>query len=182
MATSKKKRTRRGGKPNQEALAKKEIQVQIVEGLTVDLAKRIIEAIPQSPSNRVACASVGISYRALKAWVVAGTMADAPPELQMFAAEVLKTESAAAQELFREIRQSAMMGGAGIQALVQLLKMRCTHLGEDEDLVSHAEANEHLPARRSALLRRPPPAMVEDLQGAGWYRLTPEEREKLGKE
>jgi hypothetical protein len=139
--------------------------------LTVDIGKRLINAVASYPTLETVCGSQGRSVQTVMNWVRRGQRADAPEIYRRFAAAFIKADAEFAGICYRRFLEMLEDKWASRAAKILLEMMdRRWKLGEGSDVMAVVKQGAKRTDDLEAMLSAPSPRVRALLNKCGWTR------------
>lgn len=140
------------------------------DGLTGEIGKALIKALPEHPTLETACGACGVSAETVKNWVRRGQQPNAPEIHARFAVAFLKAEAQHASWCHRQwIDLTLNHGSREAKVLLEYMDRRWK-LGTSSDILAAIKQGPKRTDDLRALLMRPSPRVRALLNETGWRR------------
>jgi hypothetical protein len=139
-------------------------------GLSLELVHAMARDLNKYPSLRMLATAYRIDYATVEGWILKGISGGASELESMLSVMLAEAEAEAAREVYALFQLSASVGSKSAGDYYKLLTERWGHISTDPDISTLVQRRSDKGARRSNLLKNPPPALVAELNAAGWVR------------
>lgn len=143
-------------------------------GITEEICQQLCKAIPEYPTYRSACQSLGLPTSTVSYWIRMANNPGTPPEQVERVQRIMQAQAACAKTAKATFDKLVLKGEAA--AATAMLKYMNTHWKDREaDDIDHILSGGAFKADDlKRLLKNPSPRLIAILRDTGWYSINEE--------